>query len=137
MAAFEMPPLLLEALAPLLVEEAGQVETLLGTNAPEWTLNLDAIWSVGRFAFNYGVNYESSLDIFTDAERAADPDISAFLKTKRYINHDVQISYDLNDNFQVYGGVNNIGDRLPDPTFFNTPSGPVGRYFYFGVEANF
>ncbi|MEZ5983306.1 MAG: TonB-dependent receptor [Parvularculaceae bacterium] len=125
------------SLAPLLVEEAGQVETLLGTNAPEWTLNLDAIWSVGRFAFNYGVNYESSLDIFTDAERAADPDISAFLKTKRYINHDVQISYDLNDNFQVYGGVNNIGDRLPDPTFFNTPSGPVGRYFYFGVEANF
>lgn len=124
-------------LAPIRVDEAGQVDTLLGGRAPEWVLNLDVTWNRGPLAVNYGINYQSGLDLFDKDDLERDPDISEFLRTRRLIQHDVQIDYDVSDRLAVYAGINNIADRKPDPTFLNTPVGATGRFLYVGLELSF
>lgn len=124
-------------LAPIRVDEAGQVDTLLGGKAPKWVLNFDMTWRHEALSVNYGINYESGLNLFDKAELERDPDISSFLRTKRLLLHDIQFAYDLSDRLSVYAGVNNIADRKPDPTFLNTPVGPTGRFLYVGLELSF
>ena len=55
----------------------------------------------------------------------------------RVFIHDLNASYDIGTGFQVYGGVNNITDRVPFITENAFPVSPLGRYFFLGVEATF
>ncbi len=48
--------------------------------------------------------------------------------------HDFNASYEINDQVQVYGGVNNITDRNPFITNVAVPVSPLGRYFFAGVN---
>ncbi len=49
-------------------------------------------------------------------------------------SHDLSASWDVNDEIQVYGGVNNITDEIPFLTESAYPVGPRGTYFFFGVN---
>ena len=53
------------------------------------------------------------------------------------VEHDFNISYDFNDNLQVYGGVNNVTDRKPFLGSLVRPVSPRGRYFFLGVAGQF
>lgn len=123
--------------APKLVDEAGQIETLLGGQAPEWVFNFDAFWERGPLSVNYGVHFQSELDLFMDDELAREPDLSAYTSTDRLIVHDIQADYDVSEGWTAYLGVNNIGDRQPDATFLNTPIGGRGRFVYAGMSVSF
>ena len=49
--------------------------------------------------------------------------------------HDISASYELNDMFTIYGGVQNFTDEQPfdaEPSF---PTGIRGRYGFLGVTA--
>ena len=60
------------------------------------------------------------------------------------------MQYSFRDDYQAYAGINNFTNQLPDRgttgvgstgagafTQGATPVGPVGRYFYVGLKANF
>jgi iron complex outermembrane recepter protein len=122
---------------PRQVEEAGQTETLLGAQAPEWVANLNANWLRGPVSVTYRLRYQSPLNLFTDEELELQPDRSAFLKTNKLLVQDIQGSYDFASGWNLYAGVNNITGEEPDPTYLNLPVGPRGRVVYMGVSANF
>ena len=47
--------------------------------------------------------------------------------------HDFSASYFLKDDFEIYGGINNVFDREPFLGSFARPVGPRGRFFFLGV----
>ncbi|MEX2335330.1 MAG: TonB-dependent receptor, partial [Pseudohongiella sp.] len=122
---------------PRQIEEAGQVDTLLGQQAPEWVANLSANWLRGPLSLTYRFRYQSELNIYQDEELARQPDLSDFLKTDAVMVHDIQGSYSFNNGFEVYGGINNLTKQEPDPSYLNLPVGPRGRVAYLGVSADF
>lgn len=123
--------------APVQVEQAGMVTTLLGQHAPEWVANFSANWARGPLSLNYRLHHQSSLDIFTKEQVERQPDISDYMKTDRLFVHDVQADYQFNEGIKAYLGVNNLADREPDLTYLNTPIGARGRFFYMGISAEF
>jgi outer membrane receptor protein involved in Fe transport len=50
--------------------------------------------------------------------------------------HDIAFSYEASDNFEVYGGVNNVFNRKPFITEQAFPVSPVGTFFFLGVRAS-
>jgi outer membrane receptor protein involved in Fe transport len=55
--------------------------------------------------------------------------------------HNIRMGYQVNEQFSVYGGIDNIGDRAPPLGLLGTAGGDpfdsIGRYVYFGVNIDF
>ena len=56
--------------------------------------------------------------------------------------HDIRGELEVNKSFNIYLGVDNVGDRLPPQGLTGTGDGSgiydlLGRYFYTGVTARF
>lgn len=105
--------------------------------APKWQTTLDITWVRGPLTVNYGFNYFSRTTVFSLEQIAGDPDIAddenRFYDSRH--THDVQVAYNVFDNFRIYAGVNNIGNQRPDLST-SYPVNPVGRFFYFGARVN-
>lgn len=112
--------------APIQVEQAGMVTTLLGQHLPEWVANFSANWARGPLSINYRLHHQSSLDIFTKIQLERQPDLSDYTQTRRLYVHDIQADYSFNEGIKAYLGINNIRDREPDVTYLNTPVGARG-----------
>ncbi|TFH72245.1 hypothetical protein E3V39_11645 [Gammaproteobacteria bacterium LSUCC0112] len=123
--------------APMQVEQAGMVTTLLGQHSPEWVANVSANWARGPLSVNYRLHHQSSLDIFTKEQMSRQPDLSDFTQTRRLYVHDIQADYAFDSGIKAYIGVNNLRDREPDATYLNTPIGARGRFVYMGLSAEF
>lgn len=50
--------------------------------------------------------------------------------------HDIAASFDINDRYRIYGGINNIGDERPFITEFAFPVNPIGRFYFLGLDVN-
>jgi outer membrane receptor for ferrienterochelin and colicin len=59
------------------------------------------------------------------------------LMTGDGFEHDFNITYDVTDDIQVYGGVNNVFDAEPFLGSLSRPVSPRGRYFFLGVSGQF
>ncbi len=106
--------------------------------APKWQATLDVTWVRGPLTVNYGFNYFSPTKRFSVAALAGDPDLAdpENITYDARHTHDLQVGYQALQNLQVYAGVNNFTNQLPD---FSTtyPVNPIGRFFYFGARVNF
>ncbi len=49
-------------------------------------------------------------------------------------SHDINASYTVNDEIQIYGGIKNVSDEQPFMTDYSFPVSPRGRFFYLGVN---
>lgn len=108
-------------------------------NLPEWQAVLDVTWLWGNFTLNYGYSWFSETERFTPGAIADDPNIvdPAYFNYSERSVHDIYAAYDFSDRFQVYGGVNNFTEQLPDRGNFGYPVSPLGRFFYLGARASF
>lgn len=111
----------------------------LAERAPEWQVFFQANWERGPLSLAYGYNWFSELTRYnrtpaTLAPNFVDPQF-------RYIDgrstHDVQARFRFTDWFEVYGGVNNLGDQQPGLSAGSYPVNQVGRFFYLGATATF
>ena len=50
--------------------------------------------------------------------------------------HNLNFSWDFNDSYRVYGGVNNLSDEEPFITERAFPVNPIGRFFFVGLNVN-
>lgn len=96
----------------------------LGVTRGELSLGWNTQY-VGRQALG-GVEVETIDALFGEAGWAPE----------MYI-HNFNAAYRLSETLRVYGGVNNVFDEFPYVTERAWPTGPRGRFFFFGVEANF
>lgn len=105
--------------------------------APDWQMNLDVTWEIGRWTTHYGYNFTTDMLRYENNQYAADP--LRVAPEFKYVDglraHSFQVRYSVNDNFEIYGGGNTLGYdyNAGSPNFGD----PNGQYFYLGGVANF
>ncbi|MEM7099571.1 MAG: TonB-dependent receptor [Pseudomonadota bacterium] len=124
-----------------LIEDGGAVDDELGEmrrpeDAALLTLSADrgpisVSWTT-QYLSQQLLTYEDGAEIET---AAANFGPSAFTDSSTYI-HDFRASY-TQDQYSVYGGVNNVTDEEPFITERAYPVSPIGRYYYLGVTYAF
>jgi iron complex outermembrane recepter protein len=129
---------------PVLTDDKGLFNTDTGGSSPEWVANFDLTWMFGDWDVNYGVGYSSKTlrPPLINAQRATADSFIDDPYVKAYINHDIQVGYQIMDSARAYAGVRNIADEYPDNVrgSSNGPSGRqgfAGRSFYVGVDVKF
>jgi outer membrane receptor protein involved in Fe transport len=107
--------------------------------APKYVGTADLTWTQGPVTVNYGLGWNSRVRRFTRQQLKANPDLAApsLIRYKERWEHDLQLAYEVNQDFTFYGGVNNFMDEKPSIATGGAayPVSPIGRYFYFGVRA--
>ncbi len=105
--------------------------------APRWSATFDLTWNKGPLTLNYGINWWDKTRRVTREQEAANPDYvpSQYIWYREKWEHEVYASYDIEERFQIYGGINNLFDRKPDVGAVAYPISAVGRYFYMGIKA--
>lgn len=106
---------------------------------PDWITNFNVNWDVDKFGLGWRVRYEGSQLVpgvaLDDVE--GDPDFINPLNTGDSFVHDFTVSYELREDLEFYGGVNNAFDREPYIASLSRPAGPRGRFLFAGVNATF
>ena len=111
--------------------------------APKWNGSADVTWSKDIFTLNYGVQYIGPQLRYELDEIAANPDIAApeFITIGDRFIHDIRAEVSIMDEqFSLYGGVNNFTNEQPALASAQArfePTGWRGRYFYGGVRVRF
>ncbi len=107
-------------------------ETVGEAFVPEWQASLDVSWEWRDLFVNYGYNWFDETRRFEG--RPDDYIDPKYVNYSARSTHDIQVRYNIDERTSVYGGVNNIGDQQPDRGLSDYPVGPLGRYFYLGVN---
>ena len=101
---------------------------------PELSGNVSLGWGLGPF-------YARWTSLYQDSQGLADVEIetASFIFgpagfSDDFWAHDLSVSWDMNDDLRVYGGVNNVTDEIPFLTESAYPVGPRGRYFFVGLN---
>ena len=103
---------------------------------PDYSGNLDLTWLRGPLTINYGLAWQGKTERYTQIQQRAHPNYDPrYIMYKERWEHDLQLSYDVEERFSIYGGVNNFTDQQPEiAAGFAYPVSTVGRYFYVGVK---
>ena len=110
-------------------DELGELSTFLGGAAPEEVVNLDLTWFRNDLSVNYQYTYRSSVLRLEQADFAQKPDALFPFDTDSRQRHDLSAVYQFNDNFEIFGGVNNFTNPSREIGFI-----PIDRVFFFGVK---
>lgn len=126
----------LHRLTAVPIPGAATVNNAYVAGAPKYQITADLTWQSGGFGLDWQVNYASAVYRYDRQTIAANPDIVApeYLKLKERFSHDLSLTYDVGDQFTIYGGVNNLFNQKPDIGSLNTPISAVGRYVFVGAR---
>jgi outer membrane receptor protein involved in Fe transport len=116
------------------------VTDVLGTfTRPEWIFNVNADWEISDFVVGWRARFEDDqlLPGLENQDLENDPDFVSITNTGTSWVHDFSLSYLLSDDYEIYGGVNNVFEVEPYLGTLSRPAGPRGRFFYVGVNATF
>ncbi|MGB6318220.1 MAG: TonB-dependent receptor [Litorimonas sp.] len=123
--------------------DAAQPETIsdeIGTFAePEWIVTGNVRWDFNDLNLGWTVRYEDStlLPGITNEDLESNPNFADPLVTGDSFVHDFTAGYEFNEDFSVYGGINNVFDREPYLAALTRPVSPRGQYFFAGVRLNY
>ena len=103
---------------------------------PAWRGTFDVNWRLDNLNVNYTLVYQSSTRRFEPEQLTANPDLAdpEFFEIKELWDHNIRVAYDVNDQFNIYAGVNNLANQRPDFADFNYPISGIGRTYYVGVR---
>jgi outer membrane receptor protein involved in Fe transport len=126
----------LHRLTAVPIPGAATVNNAYVAGAPKFQVTADLTWQSGSFGLDWQVNYTSAVYRYDRQTIAANPDIVApeYLKLKERFSHDLSMTYDVGDQFTIYGGVNNLFNQKPDLGSLNIPVSAVGRYVFVGAR---
>lgn len=121
--------------------------------SPEWIVNFGITWNYDRLTLGYNGRFESSqlspgidnievVDVAIDGDEVVVRDDNTFVAlpqrdTGSSIISDIVFSYDIADELNVYGGINNAFDIEPYLGSLVRPIGVRGRFFYLGLRGEF
>lgn len=116
---------------------------------PKNQINLSASVNVGRVTLGYQMRWIDRMYLNTyedyNSINGLPPQNTDYAEVKYYPDvtyHDIRLGVDVNDNFNLYVGVDNVFDRVPPYGLTGVTDGSGiydarGRYGYVGVRANF
>ena len=105
---------------------------------PEWSGSASLTWDWDALSVTWSTTYLDSQGL-----RAVEiEDVGTVFSAENGIAdetfiHDISLNFDVNDNYTVYGGVNNIFNEMPFITEQAYPVSPVGTFFFLGVTARY
>ncbi len=109
---------------------------------PETSGNVNLNWSRGDFSVTWQTTYQSRQAVeeienvlgLGDNQELYGPGgrLGGFFGST--VIHDLNVSYQFNEDLTLFGGVNNLGDKSPFSTQEAWPTGPRGRTYFFGVN---
>lgn len=104
--------------------------------APKFSATADLTWTSGPVTVNYGINWFDKTRRFTTEQLEANPDLSdpKFFWYKEKWEHELQVSFKVEDRFTFYAGANNLFNQKPDVAASNYPISALGRYLYAGAR---
>jgi outer membrane receptor protein involved in Fe transport len=105
--------------------------------APKYTVNSDLTWKINQFTVNYGLGYFSKTirGGFTNQEIENNPDIlGEFTFAKARWKHDIYAKVDVGENFEFYGGVNDVFKQKQEIGANSYPVPAIGRFFFAGAR---
>ncbi len=101
---------------------------------PEWSGNVSLGWTMGDLSVGWQTQYQDEqLLQFVEVETYEALYGEAVMMDETYV-HDINFTYQFDDEVMVYGGINNISDEQPFITNVGYPASVRGRYFFFGVN---
>lgn len=103
------------------------------TDRPTWTAKLSLQWRHGPWQTDLRLRHVRDW-------YAADPSVTNGLPfNSDYTVASVRIAYALDRKTELFGGIDNLGNRLmpANQAFRGTPDDPGSRFFYAGVNARF
>lgn len=108
---------------------------------PEWAGRGFFTWDWNDLSVTWGTTFLDSMglrsvEIETVGNTGTDTYTPANGLTDETFLHDITFSYDVNDMFRLYGGVNNVFNTNPFVTEQAYPVSPVGTLFFLGVRAS-
>ncbi|WP_157105504.1 TonB-dependent receptor domain-containing protein [Sphingomonas sp. TDK1] len=118
-------------------------------NDPQDRFTIDTDLTFGKFSIGHTLRYISGMYLNTwedynsvNGEPPQNPDYAEIRMYPSVFYNDVRAAIEVNKSFNLYGGVNNIGNKNPPYglTGVGTGSGIYdnrGRFFYMGFRANF
>ncbi len=106
------------------------------TYRPDYSGNLDLAWVNGPLTLSYRLAWQGKTERFTQIQQKAHPNYDPqYVMYKERWEHDIQLSYDIEKRFTLYGGINNLADQQPDiAAGFGYPVSAIGRFFYMGAK---
>ena len=109
-----------------------------GDPSPKYNANLTTTWKVGPFSLTYNLGWFDHTRRFQQKTTDAKPDYVAaeYLYIKDYWQHDLEISFNIDNRMTFYTGVQNLTNEQPDFASVNYPVSGIGRYFFTGVKIN-
>ena len=104
--------------------------------APEWAGLFSGTWNRDAFTLTYRMQYigEQGIASAVQIERV-DLEFGAAGIADEYFVHDLSATYEWNDQFTFYGGVNNLTDEEPYLASSAYPVSGMGRFYFLGVKA--
>lgn len=108
---------------------------------PEYRFLFTTSWSHNKLRISHDLDLQASQEIFEPEffEGNSDSGAERFAETGRFAQHDITVTYDVNEHFSVRGGVINLFDKEPsiatslDDDIFDI----FGRRFFIGARAKF
>jgi outer membrane receptor protein involved in Fe transport len=101
---------------------------------PEWAGNVSLRWITDRWSLGYYGRYMGTqLHRLVEVNDAAAFDNAS---AGALWVHDLSASFDFNDRYTAYGGIQNFTDEQPYATQPSFPTGTRGRYLFLGFTAN-
>jgi len=106
------------------------------TYRPDYSGNLDLAWINGPLTLSYRLAWQGKTERYTQIQQKAHPNYDPqYIMYKERWEHDIQLSYDIEKRFTLYGGINNLADQQPDiAAGFGYPVSAIGRFFYMGAK---
>ncbi len=119
------------------LDEPGYIRSASTPLAPKYSATFDLGWKKGSLSVNYGINWWTKTRRVTRDQQAANPDYvpAGFIWFKERWEHELFASYNVDEKFDIYAGVNNLFDSKPDIGAVAYPVSAVGRSFFVGLKA--
>jgi outer membrane receptor protein involved in Fe transport len=123
-------------------------QNLYNLSYPKVQVSANTSVKVGKVTLGYQVRYIGKMvpddisDIRSvDGRPPQNADYTDFDFFKPVWYHDIRLSLDVNDKFNIYGGVDNVANKLPPLGLTGTGTDAIydnrGRYMFMGVTAKF
>jgi outer membrane receptor protein involved in Fe transport len=117
-----------------------QFANTINNATPEWKVSGSARWSMNDMSFTWRTTYYGSMI----ANNAVLPTALDPYYTGDYFKHDIRVSYKLNDQVALRGGIDNVTNEHPPylpETFLGTGASSqydnAGRFFFVGANLTF
>ena len=104
-------------------------------NKPELAGNINLTWQWEDIQIGWQTQYmDEQLVGYVEIEDYERGDYDDSVVMDEFWQHDINFSYNINEELMVYGGIKNVTNEEPFLTNFAYPASARGRFYFVGID---